>query len=286
MRVVVTGADGQLGNELCRRLGENALPLYKRDLDITAEGTVRRVLEDLRPDAVINTAAYTDVDRAEKDSQRCIAVNVDGTRHLAEACRSVAARLVQISTDYVFSGPADRCKPFREEDTTHPEAVYARSKRDAETEAMQCPQHLIVRTCGLYVNRKERNVRNFVKTMLRLAQERAVVRVVDDQHCTPSYVPHVSRAILFLLRTQQNGVYHVVNSGATTWCRFAAELFRQADVSTRVEPVKATEYPTDAPRPAFSVLDNAKYAKLDGPALPPWQQGITEYLGMQGRRSI
>ncbi len=278
MRIAVTGADGQLGFELCRQLGGRGLALYESQLDITSHESVRRVIENLRPEALINTAAYTNVDGAESDEERCFAVNVAGTRHLAEACCSIDAYFVQISTDYIFDGGGDRGTPFREQDEANPHGVYARSKLLSESAARTCPRHLIVRTCGLYANRQDAAVRNFAKTMLRLAGELPVVRVVNDQHCTPSYVPHVVRAILFLLDECCHGTYHVVNSGATTWFGFARELFRQANVTTRLDPISSAEYPLAAKRPAYSVLDGEKYSRLGGPAMPSWQQGITDFL--------
>jgi dTDP-4-dehydrorhamnose reductase len=236
--------------------------------------TVRR----LRPSALINTAAYTHVDRAEEEPDRCFSVNVSGTHNLARACQELAIPLVQISTDYVFSGPASRGRPYQEDEPTSAENVYARSKLESERVAAECQGHLIVRTCGLYVYRPEPSVRNFAQTMLQLAQERPVVRVVDDQYCTPSYVPHVARAILFLLSVGAHGVYHVVNSGATTWCGFATELYARAGITTPVEPIQSHDYPSLAKRPRFSVLDTAKYHELGGPPLPPWQAGIAEFL--------
>jgi dTDP-4-dehydrorhamnose reductase len=278
VKVAVTGSGGQLGWELCRRLAGRAAPLDVPEFDLTCTESVDRAIDRLRPDVLINCAAYTNVDGAEKDEPTCYAVNVEGLRRVAAACQRVGARLVQISTDYVFCGSNHPGRPFREDDPPRPRGVYASSKWESERIAAELVDSLTVRTCGLYASRADDSVRNFPKTMLRLAAQHPTVRVVDDQHCTPSYVPHVARAILFLVERGQRGRFHIVNGGATTWCGFARELFRQAGLPTRVQAITSAEYPAAAPRPPYSVLDPGKYASLGGPALPRWQDGITAFL--------
>lgn len=279
MNIAVTGAGGQLGGELCRRLGERAVGLDVPQFDLTDAEGVLQTLTDLRPDAVINTAAYTLVDRAEQDADRCRHINADGVARLAEACRRLDVPLVQISTDYVFGSDLNRTTPYREDDTPGPLGVYAQSKLEGEAQAAGWSKHVIVRTCGLYGRRgPQTSASNFVDTMLRLRREGKPLRIVDDQQCTPSYVPHVATAILFLLEAGHFGTYHVVNRGATTWYGFASEIFRLSGLQVPMERITTAQYGAPAPRPLYAVLDTSKYHALGGPAMPTWQDALAEYL--------
>jgi dTDP-4-dehydrorhamnose reductase len=187
--------------------------------------------------------------------------------------------LVQISTDYVFGGDAARRTPYRESDEPSPLGVYGWSKLEGERRAAGWAKHVIVRTCGLYGPAAPRSGGNFVATMLRLGRQRGRLRVVADQCCTPTYVPHLAGAIRFLLGVGAPGLYHVVNAGATTWHDFAAEIFRQAGLAVSLEPITAAQYGAPAPRPAYSVLDTGKYHALPGaPPMPAWQKALAEYL--------
>jgi dTDP-4-dehydrorhamnose reductase len=292
MRIAVAGASGLLGSELRRQLAGEAVPLARPEFDLTNAASVCNVLEELQPDAVINAAAYTDVDRAEAEPDLCRRINVEGVTALVEACRRIGCPLVQISTDYVFGGSpapdaieiADRAVPYREADTPTPRGVYAASKRDAELIAAEYPRHLIVRTAGLFgptastdPSRPGRR-RHFVETMLALGRQRGSLRVVADQRLSPSYTPHVARAILWLLRSSARGTYHVVNGGEATWLDLAAETFRLANLDVALTPITAAEYAALAPRPRYSVLDCGKYTALGGPPLPSWQGALAEYL--------
>lgn len=282
--IAVTGSRGQLGGELCRRLGDAAVGLDLPDFDLTNPEQVRERLASLRPEAVIHTAAYTAVDRAEEEPDRCFAVNAEGTGILADTARRLDCPLVYISTDYVFgaSGPAD--EPHREEDPVFPCGVYARSKYEGELRALAWEKHFIVRTCGLYGRLGPNSPGNFVETMIRLAKQGKTLRVVDDQWCTPSYVPHVAAAVIYLLRSGMYGTFHVVNGGATTWYRFAREIFRLLGLDADILPITTEEYGAKAPRPAFSVLDTSKYRRFpDAPPLPHWQDALAEYLRERDR---
>jgi dTDP-4-dehydrorhamnose reductase len=279
LRIAVTGAEGQLGSEICRLLGGSALGLDVPLLDLTDAKSLRAVIADLRPDGVINTAAYTKVDQAEQEADLCWAVNARGVGDLAEVCRELDCPLVQISTDYVFGGDAARRTPYRENDEPGPQGVYARSKLEGERRAARWAKHVIVRTCGLYGPAAPRSSGNFVAAMLRLGRQRGRLRVVADQHCTPTYVPHLARAICFLLDSGVWGLYHVVNAGATTWYDFAAEIFRQVGLAVSLEAISTVQYGAAAPRPAYSVLDTGKYRALPGaPAMPAWQEALAEFL--------
>lgn len=279
--IAVIGSGGQLGSELLRQLGAAAVGLDLPHFDLTERQGVLAALQSLRPQAVINAAAYTRVDEAETAPERCWAINADGVAHLAEACRALNCLLVQISTDYVFGADSQRRTPYREDDAPGPRGVYAQSKLAGERNAAQWERHFIVRTCGLYGQPGPRSAGNFVATMLRLAETAERIRVVADQYCSPSYVRHVARAIGFLvLNVEAFGIYHVVNGGATTWQALAVEVFRQAGLEVEVEPITTDQYGARAPRPAYSVLDTTKYHALPGrPAMPTWQEGLREYLG-------
>jgi len=283
MRIVVTGYLGQLGGELCRQIGPEAIGLDLPEFDLTDQRGVWRWIEQLAPDIVINCAAYTQVDRAETESARCRAVNVSGVAYLAEACRRTGAYLVQISTDYVFGGDATRQTPYREDDPPGPVNVYGLSKLESERHAKAAPRCLIVRSCGLYGRLGPRAAGNFVETMIHQAQQRGRLRVVADQYCTPSYVVHVARAILFLAAIRATGIYHVVNQGQTTWYDFAAEIFRLLGLPVQLERISSAQWNSPARRPGYSVLDVSKYLALPGrPELPPWQEALKEYLSVRG----
>jgi dTDP-4-dehydrorhamnose reductase len=290
MKIAVTGAKGQLGGELCRLLGPRAVPLDIDELDLTDRAAVLRAIPSLRPKLVINCAAYTQVDQAEREPERARAVNAAAVGYLAEACSLLDCPLMQISTDYVFCGSipekGDR-RALSEKSAPvplfRPQGVYAVTKWEGESAATAWPKHWIVRTCGLYARPGDSAAKNFVKTMLRLAAAKPELRVVNDQCCTPSYVPHVARGLLFLCGLSGGtpapwGLYHLTNRGAATWHDFAAEIFRQANLKVKLTPITTAEYAAPAPRPAYSVLDTAKYHALGGPPMPDWKEALTEYF--------
>ena len=241
---------------------------------------IRGVVEKLRPQVVINCAAWTAVDAAESEPEACRLVNADAVGELAAACNAADATLVQISTDYVFGADTSRTVPYTETDATGPVNEYGASKLAGEQAAATADRHLIVRTCGLYSASDYGPVRgrNFADTMLALAAERDELRIVDDQQCTPSFVPHVAVGILRLLDRQATGLFHVVNTGSTTWHGFASELFRAAGGKMTLQRIPSSEYPTPAMRPGYSVLDTKKFSASTSDALPAWQTGIAEYV--------
>lgn len=278
-KIVVTGARGQLGQALCRMLGPVAVPTDLPELDITSAKDLWHFLESVSPDAVINAAAFTRVDAAEDQPELAHAVNAQAVAYLAEYCRRKSCPLVQVSTDYVFGGDQARFTPYREEDPVAPVNVYGRTKWEGEQHARSVQHHVIVRTCGLYGELGANSPGNFVETILRKAQSGQTLRVVDDQVCSPSYVPHVARALLFLLQGHHWGTYHVVNAGQTSWFGFARKIIQHAGLTTEVIPIRSGEYPAKAKRPGYSVLDCSKYLGLRGaPPLPPWDEALREYL--------
>jgi dTDP-4-dehydrorhamnose reductase len=282
MAILVTGAEGQLGKELCRHLAGDALPVDIGELDLSQTEAIGRFVQARRPAAVINCAAYTQVDRAETEADLCRRVNAVAVERLAAVCSELACPLVQISTDYVFGG-AGLGRPWREGDPPDPTSVYAQTKYEGERAAAGASQHFIVRTCGLFARPSDPTAKNFVRTMLRLGETGRPVRVVDDQRCTPSYVPHVARAILFLLGwpnrpAATGGVYHITNAGETTWHEMAAAVFARAGQRVPLEAITTAEYNALAARPAYSVLDTTKYHRLGGPAMPDWREALDEYF--------
>jgi len=283
--VVVTGAGGQLGSELVRLLGSSAVPLFRADLELRDPDAIRRTIAQMAPEVVINCAAWTAVDAAEQHADDCFAVNATAVGHLAEACAATGSRLVQVSTDYVF-GRDEHCgRPYLEDDPTAPSSVYGASKLAGEHAARTCPRHLVVRTCGLYAAAASGPVRgrNFLDTMLTLAATRRDVRVVADQACTPSYVPHVALGILRLLAVDAQGTFHVTNAGETSWFGLASELFRQAGLPMEVVAIASHEYPSPVVRPRYSVLDTGRFNAVTGTRLPAWTEGVRDYLRASDR---
>jgi dTDP-4-dehydrorhamnose reductase len=227
----------------------------------------------------LNCAAWTAVDAAEKDPSGCHAANEHAVAALAEACNGMHAVLVHVSTDYVFGADAARSEPYTEEDVPGPLSVYGRSKLAGEAAARTAHEHIIVRTCGLYAvgDRGPTRGRNFADTMLALSQERSEVRVVSDQTCTPSYVPHVAMGMLALVRAKAQGTFHVTNSGSTSWHGFAEELFRAAGIPMTAVPISWRDYPSPVMRPSFSVLATKKLRDTAGIELPDWRTAVAEY---------
>lgn len=263
-------------------MGAAAVPLPKASLDITDPNAVQEVIAAIKPSAVINCAAWTAVDAAEKDSEACYAVNRQAPASLATACNEAGATLVHVSTDYVFGSDAKRRAPYAEDDTPGPLSTYGASKLAGELAAQAAVKHLVIRTCGLYAVGESGPIRgrNFADTMLALARDRGEVKVVSDQTCTPSYVPHVAAAMIVLLRSGALGVFHVTNSGSTSWHRFAEELFRAAGKTTVATPISWREYASSVVRPSYSVLSTRKLRDTIGTELPDWRQGLAEYVAL------
>lgn len=282
MKIAVLGAAGQLGRDLCPRLAAlgDVVPLTRADIDLARPETIVPAVEALRPDVFVNCAAYNFVDRAETDWDAAYQVNTAGPRNLAVACAREGARLVHFSTDYVFGADPDRTTPYTEDDRPGPVSAYGTSKANGEallrlTEA----DSLVVRTCGLYgVWGNGGKGGNFVETMLRLAGEGKPLRVVKDQRCTPSYTADVADATVELVRRGASGLYHVTNAGDCTWYEFAAEIFRQAELSPDLTPITSAEFGAPARRPAYSVLSTANLAARIGTHLRPWRDALAAYL--------
>jgi dTDP-4-dehydrorhamnose reductase len=280
MRTVVLGAPGQLGRDQCPRLTGEVIPLGRADVDLTDTTRLRETLTGLRPDVVVNCAAYNFVDRAESEAPGAFAVNAWAVRDLAVVCRDLQATLVQFSTDYVFGLDTGRSTPFAESDPPGPVSVYGLSKLAGEYLVRGiCPKHFVVRTCGLYgVWGSGGKGGNFVETMLRLAGQGKPLTVVNDQRCTPSFTADVAAAAAALIDTGRYGLYHVTNAGECTWYEFASEIFRAAGLSVDVTPVRSADYGSPARRPTYSVLSNARLAEAGVPPPRHWTEAIHSYL--------
>jgi len=284
MKILLTGAHGQVGWELARRGRDRGLAVQATDVDVFDITDARAVEEQVCGQGlalVINCAAYTAVDRAESEPELALAVNRDGPAHLAAACGKARIPLVHISTDYVFDGSKEG--PYRETDPVSPLGVYGRSKAESEREVRsRLPEHIILRTSWVYGIHGQ----NFVKTMLRLGQERRVLRVVNDQQGCPTNAADLAEVILAIAgRCDRHpwGTYHYSGKGVTTWHGFAEAIFTEARKYTsllveRVEPIPSAEYPTPAKRPANSVLDCSLFTRTFGIEPRPWRESLAEVI--------
>ena len=283
-RVLLTGGGGQLASYLAQQLpADSTVALTRAELDVTDATAVERAFAEHAPAVVINTAAFNHVDMAETEFARAFGVNAKGPLNLARACAAAGATLVHVSTDYVFGGQTAR-EPLAEDALPAPLSVYGASKLAGEHLVRGTGvRHLIVRTCGLYGSRGSAvKGGNFVRTMLRLAREGRDLRVVNDQHCTPSYARDVAGAIIDLIQADARGAFHVVNDGACTWFEFAQEIFAAAGLQPSLTPVTTAEYPTPARRPPYSVLSTARMVAARGRPLRSWRAAVRAYLAELG----
>ena len=283
MKILIAGGQGQLGLALARRLvgTHEVLAPGRSDFDITSRDRCALAVTRARPDLVLNCAAYTAVDRAESERDAAFAVNAEGAGNLADACRNAGATLVHFSTDYVFDGSASR--PYVESDSVAPQSVYGASKLAGERAVTDSGvDHLILRLSWVYGN----DGGNFYKTMLRLAAERPVLRVVADQWGIPNYTGALADAIACAIErptaelAQLGGLYHLSATGTTNWCQFAGAIIRGAGMAERVvvEAISTSDYPTAAKRPAYSALDGSRFAATFGWNPPDWQDGLQRCL--------
>ncbi|WP_409344208.1 dTDP-4-dehydrorhamnose reductase [Paenibacillus sp. MBLB4367] len=276
MKVVVTGANGQLGKDLVDILLNKGFDVYgfgRAELDICNLEQCRQVLDSLRPDTIVHSAAYTAVDQAESDQDRAYQVNAFGTRNIAVCAERIGAKLVYISTDYVFDGTGQ--VPYKEYDSTNPIGVYGKSKHAGELLVSSlCHRYFIVRTSwvyGLHGN-------NFVKTMLKLGNERDSLKVVNDQVGSPTYTVDLSHFLVELIRTERYGIYHASNSGACSWYEFAKAIFEVSGLSIDVEPCTTDEFPRPAPRPMFSVMDHMSIRTNGFEDFRHWKEALHAFI--------
>jgi dTDP-4-dehydrorhamnose reductase len=272
--ILVTGAAGMLGRRIvadARARDWDVVGIDLAEADLTDALEARTVLRDVRPDAVVHCAAWTDVDRAEADEQLALAVNRDASAHVARAAAEVGARVVAVSTDYVFDGTLTG-RPYVESDPVAPIGAYGRTKLEGERAVTEnAADHAIARTAWLF----GAGGKSFPDTMLRLGAERDEVAVVTDQIGSPTWTGHLSPALLDLAESDATGVFHTAGAGQCSWHELTVELFARAGLSTRVGETTAAEFARPAPRPAWSVLGTERD---ETPRLPPWQDGVAGFL--------
>jgi dTDP-4-dehydrorhamnose reductase len=284
-KIVVTGANGQLGSEL--KVLSSSFPQYefifvtREQLSIDDEKAVNELLNTHRPSWLINCAGYTAVDKAEVEKEEAFRINAYATGILAAACKKIDCRFIHISTDYVFDGNSN--SPYKEDDATNPLGVYGASKLEGEKLAMEKdPGSIIIRTSWVY----SQFGKNFVKTMLRLMKERESLNVVNDQFGAPTYAADLASVILKIIQYLQvnsyppdtAGIYHYANAGVTTWYDFAEAIKEISGSHCMIHPIPASEYPTPAKRPAYSVFDTNKIEGTFGITLRQWKDSLRECI--------
>jgi dTDP-4-dehydrorhamnose reductase len=268
MRILVLGAGGMLGRDVVRLAGDDAVGLTRADCDVTDADAVRAAVHDASPEVVVNCAAWTDVDGAEEHEEEATRINGDGAGNLA----AVAPFLVHVSSDYVFDGAATA--PYTENDPTGPRTAYGRSKLAGEHAVGAHGKHAIVRTAWVFGP----HGKNFVATMLKLAEERDEVNVVADQIGCPTFTGHLAPALVQIAEQRLTGVLHVAGGGQCSWQEFAQAAFEEAGTGTVANPVTTAEFPRPAPRPPWSVL---RSTRSEAPVLPYWRHGLTDYLNSE-----
>lgn len=276
MRVLVTGAGGQLGYDVVKRLKESnieCLGTARNVLDITNEAQTKEVITNYKPDVLVHCAAYTAVDKAEDERELCYDINVQGTRYVAKACQEIGAKMVYISTDYVFDGEGD--KPFEVTDKPNPINYYGQTKYEGELEVKKhLEKHFIIRISWVFGS----NGNNFVKTMLRLGKERDEISVVADQFGSPTYTYDLAKLVVDMIQTEKYGIYHAANEGYCSWYEFACEIYEQAGIDIKIKPIKTEDYPMKAKRPQSSRLSRVSLINKKFQPLRKWQVAVEEYL--------
>jgi dTDP-4-dehydrorhamnose reductase len=273
MRVTLFGASGLLGQALMREWGEDVITgLSSRDADIRDVSRVRQIVRETNPEWIVLSAAYTDVDGCESNADLAFAVNRDGAVNVARAANEAGARLLFLSSDYVFDGK--KSTPYDTGDPRNPQSVYGRTKAEAEIKLLALmPDCCIVRTSWLFgIGGK-----CFPDTILKLAANRPALDVVNDQRGSPTYVVDLARVIVSLCRQRANGIVHATNSGDCTWFEFAQQIVKSAGLLTTVRPASSAQMARPAPRPAYSVLSPASLTAL-GIEMPSWQSALRRYL--------
>lgn len=279
MKLLITGANGQLGTEL-RTILEKDFPgqtIYtdKDELDLTNAKAVEAFVANNEITHIVNCAAYTAVDKAEEEKMLCAAINTDAVKNLGIAADAVGAKIIHISTDYVFDGTNHR--PYRESDKVNPISQYGTTKRKGETLLLAlAPEAIIIRTAWLY----SPYGKNFVKTMLRLADTQPEIRVVCDQIGTPTYARDLARAVVKILCSHQwvPGIYHFTDEGAASWYDFAKAIFRIAGKKVNVVPIPTEDFPTPASRPDYSILDRSRIKATYGVEIPHWEEALADCM--------
>ena len=276
MKILVTGVKGQLGYDVVKELekrGIEAVGVDIDEMDITDAESVDKVIKEANPDAVIHCAAYTAVDAAEENEDLCRKVNADGPKNIAKVCKELDIKMIQISTDYVFDGTGER--PWEPDDKCGPKSVYGQTKYEGELAVQEIlEKYFIVRIAWVFgINGK-----NFVKTMLNLAEKYDTLRVVNDQFGSPTYTYDLAKLLVDMVQTDKYGIYHATNEGICSWYEFACAIFKEAGIDMKVVPVTSEEYGAKANRPANSRMSKEKLTENGFEKLPTWQDALARYI--------
>lgn len=288
MNVLVIGANGQLGSDICEVFGgrHQVIPAAHEDGDIADKNAMRALFEKARPDCVINTAAMHNVEACEKDPEAAYRVNALGAKNLAELCAERDIPFIQISTDYVFDG--GKGAPYTEDDAARPLNVYGNTKLAGENYALAaCPKAAVVRVGGIYGKNpcRAKGGLNFVELMLKLAGERPQIRVVDDEIVTPTPTAAIAAQLLAIAENGLTGVIHATCQGQCSWHEFARTIFELSGVKTDLQKARPGEFPAKVRRPLYSVLDNSHLSENNLDAMPHWRDGLEQYLAQRGARA-
>ena len=278
MKILITGANGLLGNELVSVLKNvHSLILFSHSqLDISDSESVNKQIDSSLPDVIINSAAYTQVDACETNYDLAYKSNAIGPKNLAIKCKQLGIPFIHISTDYVFEGNENNNKPYKEDDKLGPKTVYGKTKLEGENLVKQnCDKYFILRTAWLYGQGK-----NFVKTMLNLSKKNKELKVVNDQIGSPTYAKDLAKAIKEIIdkKSDKYGIYHITNKGEVSWYEFAKKIFEIKNIEIKVNPVTSEEFPRPAPRPHYSVLNNKKWINEGFTPLRNYEDALKEYL--------
>jgi len=280
MRICILGANGQLGRDLSEALAAHeVLPLTRSDFDVTQHARARTVLTEARPDVIVNLTAYHRVDDCETHRDLAYSVNGFAVLNLALVANDLDAKLVQMSTDYVFDG--NSTTPYVESSEPRPLSIYGHSRLDGErlVRAM-ARRFVLIRTCGLYGHAGSQGKGgNFVETMLKKARNGDAIQVVSDQIVTPTATADLARQIAVLLNTPHEGLFHATNEGSCSWYEFAAAIFELAGIRANLSPTTSAAYSAPARRPPYSVLENGRLKDLGLNRMLPWREALAEYLG-------
>ena len=276
MKVLVTGYTGQLGYDVVaelKRRNIECIGTTRQDFSLTDTEKMKSFIKNYNPDAVIHCAAYTAVDKAEDEPELCRAVNVEATREIAKICKDIDAKMIYISTDYVFPGDGDSF--YEPEDEKAPQNVYGQTKLDGEKTVQEIlDKYFIVRISWVF----GANGKNFIKTMLNLAKTHDKLTVVNDQIGSPTYTVDLAKLLCDMVQTDKYGVYHATNEGICSWYEFACEIFKQKGVNVQIEPVPSTAFPTKAKRPHNSRMSKKCLDRAGFDRLPSWQDALNRYL--------
>ena len=287
MKVAVLGANGQLGSDVVvafRAAKHEVQPLTHQDIELTSPESLERVLGELRPDVIVNTASFHNVERCESEPATAFNVNAVGAGHIARTATKLGAKLAHISTDYVFDG--NKRTPYVEEDLPGPLSFYATSKLAGEYMVRAlCPQHFVLRVCGIYGHNpcRAKGGPNFVELMLKLARERGQVRVVDDEFVTPTPTVEIARQLVALVPTDAFGLYHATSEGQCSWFDFTQAIFVLTGTTAKLERARPGEFAVKVARPKYSVLENAALKRRSLNVFRHWKEGLAEYLATRER---